>query len=67
MGIGDIEAPEEFIRKMHFIYPGLRGRSRFIGQLQIDDDSTKDGEPGRASILNVSWTMAIVLCLVKIL
>lgn len=61
VGIRDIEAPERFLRKMHFIYPGLNGRSQFIGHLQ-DVDNAKGSS---AAILTVSWSLAFTIFITK--
>lgn len=61
----DVEATVQYIDKLHFIYPALDGRIRFIGQLQ--DELAKSGLPGHSNMNKFSLSMAIIFCFCVVL
>lgn len=60
IGVLDVEATEQYIVKLNYIYPAVDGRIQFIGKLQ--DELDKSGIPGNSNMNTFSLSTAMILC-----
>lgn len=65
IGILDIEATEQYIEKLNFIYPAVDGRIQFIGKLQ--DELDKSGLPGNSNMNISSLPVAMIFCFIVVM